>query len=253
MIRLRSSRRLLQFLAIAAAAPIVYAQETAPAAALADTEEVATQVIQVKGVRDPAMLPYETAFDMLTKIDKVSNGNMEMVIRVTSAHTGRPMPDLEVTLQGNTNTEMLALSPNGLLTVPLSRTRLDDKAVFLTNKKKGSLKVEYFFVPRLAAESFNFGDVAASIAAAQRARKEVVPWYLRLFIPAVKEVRFCYPGNREAITITGASTTTRPATAEQESMLTKETVYCAAVNEDEAAAAPRSIVTPAAGWTALFN
>lgn len=240
-------------LAMATAAPMVCAQETAPAAAQVDTEEATTQVIQVTGVRDPAMLPYETAFDMLTKIDKVSNGKMEMVIRVTSAQTGRPIPDLEVTLQGNTNTDKLALSPNGLLTVPLSQTRLDDKAMFLTNKKKGSLKVEYFFVPRLPAESFNFGDVAASIGAAQRARKEVVPWYLRLFIPAVKEVRICYPGNREAVTIAGAGTTTRPATAGQESMLTRETVYCAVVGEDEAVAAPHSVVTPAAGWTALFN
>lgn len=253
MLTLRSWRMLVLFLAIVVAQPLVRAQETAPAAAPTGPNEPAMQVIQVTGVRDPAMLPYQTAFDMLTRIDKVSNGKVNMLVRVTSAQNGRPVPDLEVTLQGSTNTEKLALSPNGLLAIPLSQGRLDDKAVFLTNKKKGSLKVEYFLVPELAAGSFSFDDVAASMSAARRAHKEILPWYLRLFIPAIKEVRICYPDNGKEIMIAGAGATTRPATVEQKSIVTKETVYCAAMNEDETTAAPRTVVTPAPGWTALFN
>lgn len=190
---------------------------------------------------------------MLTKIQKVSNGNMDMAIRIVSAQSMQPMPGLEISLQGDSNFEKLTLSPQGFLSVPLSPERLADKAVFLTNKKKGSIKVEYFFVPILPKEQLRYADIAASIAAAKRARAEVVPWYMRMLVPAIQEMRICYPNNKQVITIANGTALTRPATAEQKSMLTKETVYCAAFNGQETEAAKNSLVTLPPGGTPLFN
>lgn len=250
---LSTSIRGLLFTAIAAIGPVVSAQET-PAAVVPGTDtETPAQTVQVTGVRDPVMLPYEKAFDTLTRINKVSDGKMDMLIRVVSAQTNQPLPDLEVGLQGNVNQEKLTLSPDGFLTVPLSQSRLDDKAVFVTNKKKGSLKVEYFFVPKLPKDSFRFGDIAASIAAANRAREEVMPWYLRLLSPSIKEVLICYPNDKNEISVFNGAAAERPAVDEQRSSLVKSIVYCARFNEDETVAARNSVVTPAPGWKALFN
>ena len=240
-------------MAVWGAMPVASAQETAPVVATEPASDATLQVIQVNGVRDPAMMPYEKAFDMLTKIEKVSSGKMEMAVRIVSAQNMLPMPDLEISLRGDSTFETLPLSRDGFLTVPLRQELLADKAVFLTNKKKGSVKAEYFFVPKLPKEQLRFGHMADSIAAAKRARAQVVPWYLRPLVPAIQGIRLCYPDNKQQITVTNGTAAMRPATAEQKSMLTKETVFCAAFDGAETEAAKDTLVTLPAGWIPLFN
>ena len=239
-----------QILVVAAyaAQSLASAQEAAPA----PEGEGTVQTVQISGVKDPEIMPYEKAYDMLSRVRKVSDGKMDMVIRVLSAQTLKPIPDLEISLQGEQSFEKLALSPEGFLTIPLKTEALADKAVFLTNKKKGSLRVEYFFVPKLPKENLRYGDIAASIAAAKRVRAEVLPWYLRAILPAISEVRICFPDNKQVVIISNAETVSRPALIEQKNMLTKETVYCGHFTDDETGAAKDSVVTPAPGWTPLF-
>ncbi|MES3022018.1 MAG: hypothetical protein V4857_10590 [Pseudomonadota bacterium] len=233
--------------------PLASAQETPALVAAEPAPDAPLQVVKVTGVRDPAMMPYEKAFDMLTKIAKVGDGKMTLAIRVVSAQTMRPIPDLEISLQGESSFEKLTLAPEGFLSIPLRQELLADKAVFMTNKKKGAVRAEYFFVPKLPREQLRYGDIAASIIAAKRAHAEFVPWYVRLLVPAIQEVRICYPDAKQAITITNGTAVTRLAQTQQESMLTKETVYCAAFDGAETAAAKESVVTLPPGWTPLFN
>jgi hypothetical protein len=224
------------------------------AAPLACAQEEATiPSVVVNGVRDPAMMPYEEAYKSLTKIGKVGDGKMDLAIRIVSAQNMQPMPDLEISLQGENNYEKLVISPDGFLTVPLSQERVDDKAVFLTNKKKGSVKTLFFFVPRLPAQQVRYADIAASIAAAKRARAHFVPWYGRLLVPTIETVSICYPDDKQVITITNGGSVTRAANAEKKSVLNKETVYCAAFGRREAEAAGASVLTLAPGWTPFFN
>jgi hypothetical protein len=238
---------------LVSAALVTGAQQPPPAGNTEEANDAPLQTVKISGVRDPAMMPYNKAYEMLTKLQKVGAGGMEMAIRVVSAKTMQPIPDLEISLQGDSNFEKLALSPEGFLSVPLSKERLADKAVFVTNKKAGTVKAEYFFVPTMPKERLYYSDIANSIAAARRARAAVVPWYMRAIVPAVQEVRICYPNSNQEVSIFNGTTVTRPATLTQKSMLTKETVYCAAFNSRETEAAKDSLVTLPPGWTALFN
>lgn len=211
------------------------------------------QSVRVNGVRDPAMMPYEMVYSMLTKVGQASQGKVDMVVKVVSAKTMQPMPDLEVALRGEKEFEQLPLTADGFLTVPLSQARVDDKAVFLTNKKKGSLKVEFFFVPRLPAQQLRLGDIADSIAAARQARTHLVPWYLRPFFPSISEIKLCYPDDKQHVTVAANAPVTRPANVEQKSYITREPVFCASFTSAEASAARDTLITLPAGFSALFH
>lgn len=238
-------------LALALAMATATAQESQPA--VESAEEAPIQSVRVHGVRDPAMMSYEKAHELLTKVEQAGKGKMTMLVRLLSKQSMRPMPDLEVALRGENNDERLTVTPEGFLTVPLSQERVADKAFFVTNKKKGSVKAEFFFVPRLPAGQIRFGDMADSLAAARQARVHVVPWYVRPFFRPSDEVRLCYPDKGQHVTVTGTEAPTRPASTQIDSYLTKTTVYCAAFTGAETAAARDIVVTPAPGWIALFN
>jgi hypothetical protein len=226
-------------------------QEANPQADVA-AEDI-PQTVTVHGVRDPAIAPYADAYRMLGTVREASGGKVDLLIRLLSATSLQPIPDLELSLRGETISEKLRLSPDGFLEVPLDKRYLDDRAEILTNKKKGSVRVEFYFVPKLPQEGITYGDMAASIGAAKRAVKEIVPWYLRMLGSSIDKVRLCYPDEGRQIGLSRGESATRPASSAQKSMLTKETVYCAAFDAREVASAQDTIVTAPLGWVALFD
>lgn len=229
------------------------AQETGAAAKPApdDALEPAAQTVTVRGVRDPAIAPYADAYAMLSKVREAGGGKVDLAIRVLSAKSLQPIPDLELTLQGRTIAEKLTLSPDGFLDVPLDKRYLDDGAEFITNKKKGSVRAEFYFVPILPKESFTYGDIAASITAARQASVKVLPWYIRLLTGGIDGVRLCYPDKGQALALSSGAA--RPAASEQKNALTKATVYFTAFGAREAETAKETVVMAPPGWIALFD
>ncbi|QNB01120.1 hypothetical protein [Massilia sp. Se16.2.3] len=238
---------------VGSAQPPATSPEATPATETNSADEAPVQTVQVRGVRDPALMPYEKAYDFLTRLRKAGDGRMDMVIRILSARTQQPIPDLEVFLQGETTYRKLALSPEGFLTMVLDPAYLKDKVAILTNKPKGAIVVEYYFVPTLPADGLRFADIGASIAAVKRAQREVLPWYLRPFMGTIREVMLCYPRKDQELLVTQGETVVRPANIEQKNMLSRNTVYCAVFNEAEARKAPDSLVAAPASPIALFR
>ena len=207
--------------------------------------------VETRGVRDPAMLPYADAYRMLSRVEHVGEGRVGFAIRVVSAQTGQPLPDLAIALQGENTFDKLALDDRGFVTVPLDRRYVDDKAEFVSNKKKGSIKAHMTILPLLPRENLTYADLAATFAAGKRAVAELVPWYLRLFVGRIHAVRLCYPDAAQQVGIGGGPS--RPANRESKNSLDGKTVYCAEFDEDEVQAAPRTTVAPAPGYVALFR
>ena len=220
---------------------------------LARAQEAAEEPLQsvtVSGVRDPAIVPYETFHGMLSKVRKVGADKVDVVVRVSAKETRLPVPGLEIALQGEQTFQKLALSPDGLLDIPVDPALLADKASFVTNKKKGSLTGEFFFIPKVPRENLRYADMAASIAAAKRALAELMPWYVRLIAPSIKRMSICYPDAQQVVGVAGAIS--RPANIKETNMLNKRTVYCAHFSARETEAAPDSVVTAPGDWTPLY-
>lgn len=205
---------------------------------------------------DPALGTYADIYTTMNTVRSAGAGKADFVIRVLSAASLQPLPDLEIALRGATVQDKLTLKPDGFLTVPLNEKYLADNAVFVTNKDKGLLRVENYFVPVLPSENLTYADIAASITAGQRVSVEVLPWYMRAFTDTTSEIQFCYPdkGQRIAIANAAGDIAVRTAAIAQKNPLSKQVVYCAAFNARETAAAPATRVTPPPpGWVALFH
>lgn len=255
-----SSHALVLAIALAAAAhcnaqppAAAAASDTASAHAPDMASDTPIQTVEVRGVRDPALMPYEKAYDFLTRLRKIGDGRVDMAIRVLSARTLQPVPGLEIFLKGEKTHRPLALSPEGFLTMVLDPAYLQDKAAILTNKPKGSIVVEYYFVPTLPADALRYGDIAASIAAGKRAFREAIPWYVRPFVGTVSQVMLCYPDKDRQVAISHGDTVIRPASSGQKNVLSKTNVHCAVFTEDETRKAPETLVTASPGYTALFR
>jgi hypothetical protein len=181
-----------------------------------------------------------------------SHGRVLFLIKVTSEKTHAPFTDLEIALQGDNTFEKLAISPEGFLTVPLSQAAYDDHADFLTNKKKGTLRVEFFLVPALGGEHFSYADVSSSIDSARAVLARILPWYVRLLIPSIKQVGICYPDKTQVVSISGSTEAARAASAEETDPVTEAKVYCAKFSLSERTMTPDSHIAPAGGWVPVY-
>jgi hypothetical protein len=221
------------------------AQEAAP-------EPGPIQAVRVSGVRDPAIMPYQDAYRLMREIRDGTRDRVEMQIRVTGAKSHQPVPGLEIALRGQSVDEKLAISPEGFVTVPLSQQAFDEHAEFVTNQKKGALMVEVFIVPRLAPQAIRYGDMVEAIKAAEVARVALVPWYLRLLVPKVKEVGLCYPAPAQGVAIQGPAGARRAADVE-DSDTTGAKVWCASFSARERELVADSVIVPAEGWKPMFR
>ncbi|WP_332877966.1 hypothetical protein [Massilia sp. S19_KUP03_FR1] len=215
--------------------------------------EVPVQSVQITGVRDPAIMPYQTAYEILNKVSSVSNGRVQLLIKVTSATTHAPIPDLDISLRGETTFEKLTISPSGFITVPLSQDIYNDRAEFLTNKKKGSLSVAFYLVPKLSGENLSYGEIVDGIQAARHALAQIIPWYLRLLSPSITGVGICYPDNHQTVLVSKSKEAVRPATTEETNIATNAKVFCANFSSTERSIARDSIISPASGWDPIFR
>jgi hypothetical protein len=215
--------------------------------------EAPVQSVQITGVRDPAIMPYKTAYEMLNKVASVSNGRVQLLIKVTSAQTRTPIPDLDISLQGEQTFEKLTISPSGFISVPLSEEIYHDRAEFLTNKKKGSLSVEFYLVPKLSGENLSYGEIVDGIQAARRALAQIIPWYLRFLMPSINGVGICYPDNHQTVLVSKSKEAVRPAATEETNSATNAKVFCANFSSTERSMARDSIISPATGWEPIFR
>lgn len=209
------------------------------------------QSVEVKAVRDPAIMPYKTAYELITKVRAATKDHVQFLIRVTSIKTKAPVPDLDIYLDGASIHEKVEVSPTGFVTVPLNEAAFAEGAEFVSNKKKGSLQVEFFLQPNLPTEVFKYADIVESVAAAQSAMKEILPWYLRVFLPTVHGIGICYPNQDQSVLVKGGEEKNLVANSNETDMM-RNKVYCARFPVKEAAKAQGNLVMPSSGWQAIF-
>ncbi len=170
-----------------------------PLAALADEEPPAptadtpTEKLVVKGVRDPAIMPYADAYKFFSQIDRVEHDKVRMRMQVKSADKSVKPTDIRVRLIGDNTDIDVPLGEEGDIEVPRSEAALADKAEFVTNQKKDSLQVHLTLTPNLpVADQVSYADALASADQARRLVKEIVPWYFRLLISDPNAMRACF-------------------------------------------------------------
>jgi len=233
----------------------VQAQSSASAAAsniasaAASSEE--PQSVEVKAVRDPAIMPYKTAYELISKVKAASKDKVEIIIRITAAKTHAPIPNLAIYLDSKENRKKLEISAAGDVTVPMDAVAYAEGAEFVTNQKKGSMEAHIMLLPKLPQDVFKYADVSDSIESARLALKELVPWYLRLFIPSVNGVGICYREQNQTVLVKGNEEQHLAANNDATDPL-KNKIHCAKFAASDVAKDKEKLILPATGWQAIF-
>lgn len=234
-------------LLLAAGAPALPAQAQ-------PRQEEEIQSVEVTGVRDPAMLPYPKAYELLSALDRASGQRVAARFRIVSGKTGQPVPGLAVTLRSASVDERLAMSPEGLLSVPLNAVAYAEKAELTTNRRKGSLKVNIGLVPRLPDDGVSVAYLRETIRLGRAARDDVLPWYLRLVTPNVGGIGLCFAeaGHRLQVRGRGGELKTFDTDGSEEDDLGNK-LHCRVFSPSDKTLADDDVIVAAPGMQAVFT
>jgi len=214
-------------------------------------DPVEPQAVVVERVRDPAMVPYRRGYEISRRVQAAAGDHVEMVFRVISAKTKQPVPGLEISIEGSRSFGKLGISPEGFFTIPLDEAALRDGAEFVTNQKKGSLELGLVLRPRLPSAGMRYSMVVDSLTGARKALHEIVPWYLRIFVPGIKALGICYAQDGGRVEIAGEPPRTIEATA-GETDDRNAPVHCVRLTGRGESIPPDALIVPSSGWIPLF-
>jgi hypothetical protein len=232
---------------------LLFATASAPAQQAA-AEETVMPGVEVRHVKDPGLMPYRKAYDIISRVNAAAQGKVELRLKVLSTAKHEPLPDLEVRLSGTRDFGAIGIQPDGTLDFPMDEDAAKDDADLISNQKKGTLEVTATFVPIFKTDApLSYGDIQAAIEAARRVRKEIMPWYWRAVTPNIGTLSLCYPRPTEVLRLTSASgEATRNADRESDGLQANK-VYCAHFTSSEKALPADTLITGPDAWEAHFG
>jgi hypothetical protein len=181
-----------------------------PHAALWAGEEPADappmQTVQVRGVRDPALMPYADLVMMRRLFaDDAVPSSILPGLRVTGSQDGEPVAGLEIVLAAHGQQMPVPLAAGFALLRQLPASD-DAQAEFRSNQRRGSLRMEILLTVALPnAHRFTVGALRRAIDDGNRVRATVLPWYLRLLAPRFSETAICFAAENATLTVGGAA------------------------------------------------
>jgi len=210
-----------------------------------------TQVVEVKQVKNPAMMPYRQAYDLLSKVNDGRAHHLNTIFRVTSPQSHVAISGLSIEIVGENTHLKVPVSASGLVDLPVNLAAVTDDADIIANKPKTDLEVHFFIVPDLPAGRISYAELADSVLAARSALGRVVPWYARLLMSSINGIGLCYPEDGHKVSIEGTPEKTRAAREPVQNAVGNK-VFCAKFSASEALAQRTGVAAPDLGWEAVF-
>lgn len=175
--------------------PCVLAQDDVAA-------EAPVQTVQIRGIRDPALLPYADVV-MLRRVFAGASGGgaIRAGIKVSSKQEGGQVENLHVSLAADGKRIEVPLK-SGFVPLAELPTTDDAAAEFLTNQRKGALQIEILLIAELRdPRRFALGELAQALDQGNGIRRRLLPWYVRAVVPAFQRADVCFaaPGGEASI------------------------------------------------------
>ncbi len=179
--------------AIAMGSAPVRAAEPSPEGEVGRIETV--ERLEVKRLRDPALMPYKDAYDMLSKFEKSGKyPALELKVAVASKNKAVKPGDIVLRLVGDTLDLPIPVDAAGRVAIPVLPEALADNAEIISNQPKNSLQARINIVGRLApAREYRYRELMTLVTQSEQAIREFVPWYMRWLIPTLSAVQFTFP------------------------------------------------------------
>lgn len=152
-----------------------------------------TDTVVVRGVRDPAMMPYRDAYEFANRIERVPHDKVRVKLQLKPRDKTIRQSDLRLRLAGENVEIAVPLGEDGEFAIPRSPEALADQAEFVTNQKRGSVSLAITLHPILPlAAQIAYADALEAAAQARALIKEIVPWYYRLLVADPNALRLCF-------------------------------------------------------------
>jgi hypothetical protein len=233
-------------------AAVSYAHAQGAAEPEAPEASIPVQVVEVRlATKNPAMMPYRKAYDLLAKVDPAGTHRLHAVFRVTSPRSHQAVPDLRVAIEGENTHLRVNIAESGLIELPFDQAAYADDADLVANKPKEALDVGFFVVPELPSGTIRYADLAESVSAARAAIARIVPWYIRWVTPTIQGIGLCYPDDGHRVSIDGVPDAARPA-REPDLDVAGNKVFCARFSAAEALTDKDRVLVAPDGWEAIF-
>ncbi len=214
----------------------------------ADPATTSEAQVEIKAIRDPAIMPYKRAYEMLTRINALALNDVRLSIRAVSEKTKMAIPDLQIRLEGNSKSHAVPVSEFGEVTVPLDQQAYEEGAEFITNQKKETMGVHLTLFPVLPQPGFPYSAITHSIDSARKALREIIPWYYRIFISNPSGVAICYEEQHHTVILKGKDEQSVAADQKIPGYKSKDR-YCAKLPLGDV---ENKMVLPEPGWQATY-
>lgn len=152
----------------------------------------AESMITITGQKNRLTVPYKRAHEILTKTRDSSQGKAEVYFQAVLRNPSLDAKKTRIWLEAGNAVQIIAVDGAGRFSLPLIDDALVDDAEVYSNLDKTDLSVKLMLRPAMRAEHLSISEGKATVAAARRVRTELLPWYARLFVPAVNGVGICY-------------------------------------------------------------
>ena len=149
-------------------------------------------MITITGQKNRLTVPYKRAHEILKKTHEASHGKAEVYFQAVLRNPSADIKKTRIWLETGDGVQIIAVDDAGRFSLPLIDDALVDDAEVYSNLDKGNLSVKLMLRPSMRAEHLSISEGKATVDAARRVRTELLPWYARLFVPAVNGVGICY-------------------------------------------------------------
>lgn len=158
----------------------------------------AESMVTITGQKNRLTVPYKRAHEILKKTRDSSQGKAEVYFQMVLRNPLAGAKKTRLWLETGNEVQIIAVDNAGRFSLPLIDDSLVDGAEVYSNLDKGELSVKLMLRPTMRVEQLSVFEGKASVNAARRLRSELLPWYARLFVPAVNGVGICYASSAAA-------------------------------------------------------
>lgn len=194
MLKLSSSKQIAAGVLALAMLPGVRAQ-------VPPEVDAPVQTVQITGTRDPALLTYRDVAMLRSVFSHADASAVRVGLQVTARRDGKPVPNLRVQFVADGQKTDIPLKAGFILLNDLPATD-DPDAEFLSNQRKGSLKMEVLLLAGVQdPEHFFAHEINQAIGQANKIRSTVLPWYLRIMTPKYESAAACFADPAGTLTV----------------------------------------------------
>jgi len=156
-----------------------------------NAEQHNEQEIIVVGERNQVLYPYKRAYEAAKIIKEFGKGDVVLMFGFFPRREGLSLDNIKLEIEYDGGLEQIVVDTFGQFTLTPNDAAIKGNGQFVINKRREDYGVTVDIVPSLDVNTLTLGHLKLAVQHARDARKALLPWYARIFVPIVTGIRAC--------------------------------------------------------------